>query len=41
MIETAERLPGIEIDRQVWGVVASRRRTRAHAEADLANISSM
>ncbi|MGI9106904.1 MAG: hypothetical protein ACR2G4_11720 [Pyrinomonadaceae bacterium] len=25
LIETAERLPGIKIDRQGWGVVAPRR----------------
>jgi serine protease AprX len=25
LIDTAERLPGIEIDRQGWGVVSSRR----------------
>jgi serine protease AprX len=25
LIETAERLPGIEVDRQGWGVVSARR----------------
>jgi serine protease AprX len=25
LIDTAERVPGIEIDRQGWGVVSSRR----------------
>jgi serine protease AprX len=25
LIETAERLPGVEIDRQGWGVIAPRR----------------